>query len=110
MQRASICSLFLFLLLIISSQAYAQEAFAPEQLYFQGEVIQKVSIGSDGIWVIKGEDSTGLAKLDFQGQSTELASSLNLTHPLTHISWVDMEVTPYLLPINICCTQFPMET
>jgi gliding motility-associated-like protein/uncharacterized repeat protein (TIGR01451 family) len=64
---------------------FAQEAFAPEQLYFQGEVIRKVSVGADGIWVIKGEDSTGVAMVDFQGVVKDYNTTLGINQPLTNI-------------------------
>lgn len=65
--------------------ALAQEAFAPEQLYFQGEVIRKVSVGADGIWVIKGADSTGVARLDFEGGVRDYSGSMGLNEPLRGI-------------------------
>ncbi|WP_224997958.1 gliding motility-associated C-terminal domain-containing protein [Cesiribacter sp. SM1] len=64
---------------------FAQEAFAPEQLYFQGEVIRKVSVGHNAVWVVKGQDSTGVGKLDMQGIEHDYTSRINTTVPLTGI-------------------------
>jgi uncharacterized repeat protein (TIGR01451 family) len=75
----------LVFLLGLFGAAQAQEAFAPEQLYFQGEVIRKVSVGADGVWVIKGADSTGVARLDSGGGVRDYTSGLGFNEPLLGI-------------------------
>lgn len=85
MQKVISVCLSLIAIFFSCTSLFSQEAFAPDQLYFQGEVIRKVSVGSDGVWVIKGEDSTGLARLDFQGGVRDYSAALGLNQPLTGI-------------------------
>ncbi|AHM60016.1 hypothetical protein D770_08775 [Flammeovirgaceae bacterium 311] len=85
MQRLLPIFLTFMALLLAGIPLFAQEAFAPEHRYFQGEVIRKVSVGADGIWVIKGEDSTGLARLDWQGATHDYTATLGLHQPLAGV-------------------------
>lgn len=81
-------SVFCFLYLLILSLPLtlsAQETLVVDKIYFQNEIIRKVSVGDNGIWVIKGADSTGVGKLEADGRELDYTNTVNSAFPLTGI-------------------------
>ncbi|AHM60017.1 hypothetical protein D770_08780 [Flammeovirgaceae bacterium 311] len=85
MQRVFLICLTFLTTILLSLPSVAQEAFVPEGLYFQGEVIRKVSVGHNAVWVVKGQDSTGVGKVDLQGIEYDYTTSINTSVPLAGI-------------------------
>jgi hypothetical protein len=59
---------WIFALLLVVNAVFSfsqQPVFTVEKVFFKDQQIRKVSIGEDAVWVIKGEDSSGLANVDF---------------------------------------------
>ncbi len=85
MQNVKAICFLCFLITALPFSVSAQETFVPENIFFQNEIIRKVSVGDGGVWVIKGADSTGVGKLEPDGRELDYTHTVNTSFPLTGI-------------------------
>lgn len=67
---------FIFISFALHAQIPQLPQFTVDQVFFPGEAIRSVSLGSQGVWVVKGNDSLGLGKLDPNGISHDYSSQV----------------------------------